>query len=142
MGFSPKHDNFSFFRIDYIKEVKILETAKESNSFKKAINEALPYCYMLNIDKTKELENFEMTLSIDEVKEKHILKKLIQEARGGVIEKIAPNVFHYKRQTYSTKEIMPWAKSFIGNIISIKGNNKEEIDYINEDLKEIAKIYE
>ena len=43
---------------------------------------------------------------------------------------------------YSTKEIMPWAKSFIGNIISIKGNNQEEIDCINKDLKEIAKIYE
>lgn len=142
MGYSTKHDNFSFFRIDYIKEVKILEKANEANNFKQAINEALPYCYMLSMDKTKELENFEMTLSIDEEKEKHILKKLIQEARGGKIEKIAPNVFHYTRQTYSTKEIMPWAKSFIGNIISVKGNNKEEIDCINKDLKEIAKIYE
>ncbi len=142
MGYSPKHDNFSFFRIDYIKEVNILEKATETNYFKQAINESLPYCYMLTIDKTKELENFEMTLSIDEEKEKHILKKLIEEARGGNIEKIAPNVFHYTRQTYSTKEIMPWAKSFIGNIISVKGNNKEEIDCINEDLKEIAKIYE
>lgn len=142
MGYSPKHDNFSFFRIDYIKEVKILEKANEANNFKQAFDKALPYCYMLNMDKTKELENFEMTLSIDEVKEKHILKKLIQEARGGKIEKIAPNVFHYTRQTYSTKEMMPWAKSFIGNIISVKGNNKEEIDCINEDLKEIAKIYE
>lgn len=142
MGYSPKHNNFSFFRIDYIKEVKILEKATEANNFKQAFDKALPYCYMLTMDKTKEIENFEMTLSIDEVKEKHILKKLIQEARGGNIEKIAPNVFHYTRQTYSTKEIMPWAKSFIGNIISIKGNNKEEIDCINEDLKEIAKIYE
>ena len=142
MGYSPRHENFSFFRIDYIKEVKILEKSTEANYFKQIINKALPYCYMLTMDKTKELENFEMTLSIDEVKEKHILKKLIQEARGGVVEKIAPNVFHYTRQTYSTKEIMPWAKSFIGNIISVKGNNKEEIDYINEDLKEIAKIYE
>ena len=142
MGYSPKHDNFSFFRIDYIKEVKALEKATEANNFKQAFDKALPHCYMLNMDKTKELENFEMTLSIDEVKEKHILKKLIQEARGGKIEKIAPNVFHYTRQTYSTKEMMPWAKSFIGNIISVKGNNKEEIDCINEDLKEIAKIYE
>ena len=142
MGYSPKHDNFSFFRIDYIKEIKKLEKANEANNFKQAFEKALPYCYMLNIDKTKELENFEMTLSIDEVKEKHILKKLIQEARGGNIEKIAPNVFRYTRQTYSTKEMMPWAKSFIGNIISVKGNNKEEIDCINEDLKEIAKIYE
>ena len=142
IGYSPRHDNFSFFRIDYIKEVKILEKTNEANNFKQAFDKALPYCYMLTMDKTKELENFEMTLSIDEVKEKHILKKLIQEARGGNIEKIAPNVFHYTRQTYSTKEIMPWAKSFIGNIISIKGNNQEEIDCINKDLKEIAKIYE
>ena len=142
IGYSPRHDNFSFFRIDYIKEVKILEKTNEANNFKQAFDKALPYCYMLNMDKTKKLENFEMTLSIDEVKEKHILKKLIQEARGGNIEKIAPNVFQYTRQTYSTKEIMPWAKSFIGNIISVKGNNQEEIDCINEDLKEIAKIYE
>ncbi|MBQ2592759.1 MAG: WYL domain-containing protein [Candidatus Riflebacteria bacterium] len=142
MGYSTRFDNFSFFRIDYIKEVKILEKANEADNFKQAFSKALPYCYMLNMDKTRKIENFEMTLSIDEEKEKHILRKLKQETRGGTVEKTAPNTFVYKRKLYNTQEIMPWVKSFIGNIISIKGDNQKDIDCFYEDVEKMANIYE
>ena len=94
------------------------------------------------MDKTRKIENFEMTLSIDEEKEKHILRKLKQETRGGTVEKTAPNTFVYKRKLYNTQEIMPWVKSFIGNIISIKGDNQKDIDCFYEDVEKMANIYE
>ena len=142
MGYSTRFDNFSFFRLDCIKEIKIMEKADKAEHFKQVINDALPYCYMLHMDLTHKVEHFEMTLSIDEEKEKHILRKLNQEARGGTITKIASNTFLYKRQLYNTQEIMPWVKSFIGNIISIKGDNQKDIDCFYEDIEEMASIYE
>ena len=142
MGYSTRFENFSFFRIDYIKEVKILEKAEKASEFKKLINESLPYCYMLNMDLKHKIENFEMTLKIDENTEKHILRKLNQEKRGGTVTKIAPNTFLYKRQLYNTQEIMPWVKSFIGNIISIKGDNQKDIDCFYEDIEKMDNIYE
>ena len=142
MGYSTRFENFSFFRIDYIKEVRILEKTDKANYYKQIINESLPYCYMLNMDRTRKIENFEMTLKIDEKTEKHILRKLNQETRGGTVTKIAPNTFLYKRQLYNTQEIMPWVKSFVGNIISIKGDNQKDIDCFYEDIEKMANIYE
>lgn len=82
MGYSIRFDNFSFFRIDNIKDIKILEKADKADFFKKTISESLPYCYMLHMDLTRKIEKFEMTLRIDEVSEKHIIRKLNQEKRG------------------------------------------------------------
>ena len=37
---------------------------------------------------------------------------------------------------------MPWVKSFVGNIISIKGDNQKDIDCFYEDIEKMANIYE
>ena len=78
----------------------------------------------------------------EEKTEKHILRKLNQETRGGKVTKIAPNTFLYKRKLYNTQEIMPWVKSFVGNIISVKDDNKKDIDCFYEDIEKMANIYE
>ncbi len=143
IGFSPKKNNFSFYRLDYIKDVKIEEKAKkeEIEYYRRSYNRSLPYCFTVSIYNDEKTEHFEMVLRIDEKNEAYVLNRLKNEARNGIITKIAQDTFKYEIDVYSTLELMPWVKTFIGYILKLSGDNEYVISCFYKELEEMAKCY-
>lgn len=129
-------------RLDFLRKISINEKCTEAENYRRKFTEILPNCFTIAAYQKSFLENFEMTLSIDEEMEKYLLLRLEHEGRNGRVTKVAPNTFVYQISVYDTKELLPWVKSFIGNIIKIKGDNQMAINSFYYDLESMAKQYE
>lgn len=129
-------------RLDFLRKIKVDEKCADAENYKKIFADILPNCFTIAAYQKSFLENFEMTLSIDEEMEKYLLLRLEHEGRNGRVTKVAPNTFVYQISVYDTKELLPWVKSFIGNIIKIKGDNQMAINSFYYDLESMAKQYE
>ena len=135
-----KH-KFSVFRLDYIKNVKILEKDDNFEEVNKILITCFNNSFSTSLIKDGSLEHFEMTLFINEKVEDFIIKRLKREGRSGKVEKIGHNIFKYSIDVFDTNELTTWIKTFIGRIISIKGDNKTIIKLFYNDIKQMAKMY-
>ena len=132
---------FSTFRLDYIKQVKILEKEENYSTIKEKVDECINNSFCTSLIKDSKLEHFEMTLFISK-DEQYVLNRLKREGRNGKIEKIKENIYKYSIDTYDTNELTTWIKTFIGRIIEIKGDNKAIIGHYYADIKKMKKMYE
>ena len=144
IGFSPKKKCFAFYRLDYIKEAKVMEKAESEDIefYRQAYEKSVPYCFTTSIFNDNKTEHFEMFLKIDEKSESYVLDRLKNEARNGKVTKVAPDTFKYEADIYSTVELMPWVKTFIGYIVSISCENEYLTERFYRDLEQMAKNYE
>lgn len=131
---------FSAFRLDYIKEVKILEKEANYSIIKENIDKCLDYAFCTSLIKDREPEHFEMTLLIND-DELYVLDRLKKESRNGKIEQIKENTYKFSIDTYDTNELTTWIKTFTGRIVNIKGNNKSIIGHFYSDIKKMKKLY-
>ena len=132
---------FSVYRLDYIKNVKIIEKDENFEEVNKILETCFNNSFSTSLIKNGNLEHFEMTLSINEKTEDFIIKRLEREGRNGKVEKLRHDVFKYSIDVFDTNELTTWIKTFIGRIIGIKGDNKTIIKLFYNDVKQMTKMY-
>ena len=144
IGFSPKKKNFAFYRLDYIRDAKVMEKAEaeEIEFYRQAYEKSVPYCFTTSIFNDDKTEHVEMFLRVDEKSESYVLNRLKNEARNGKVTKIAPNTFKYEIDVYSTLELMPWVKTFIGYILKLSGDNEYVINGFYKEIEQMATYHE
>ena len=137
----PGKYRFAVYRLDYIKNVKILDRDEnfqyELDSLRTCVEAAFSTALIKNIKP----EHFEMTLYINEKTEDFVIKRLEREGRGGHIEKIDENIFKYSVDIYDTNELTTWIKTFTGRIIKLEGDNKRVIQLFYDDIKTMTQMY-
>ena len=137
----PGKYRFAVYRLDYIKNVKILDRDEnfqyELDSLRTCVEAAFFFFLIKNIKP----EHFEMTLYINEKTENFVIKRLEREGRGGHIEKIDENIFKYSVDIYDTNELTTWIKTFTGRIIKLEGDNKRVIQLFYDDIKTMTQMY-
>lgn len=137
----PGKYRFAVYRLDYIKNVKILDRDEnfqyELDSLRACVGAAFSTALIKNIKP----EHFEMTLYINEKTEDFVIKRLEREGRGGHVEKIDENIYKYSVDIYDTNELTTWIKTFIGRIIKLEGDNKRVIQLFYDDIKTMAQMY-
>lgn len=138
---APGKYRFAVYRLDYIKNVKILDRDEnfqyELETLRGCGSSAFSTALMKNIKP----EHFEMTLYINEETEDFVIKRLEREGRGGHVEKIEENIYKYSVDIYDTNELTTWIKTFTGRIIKLEGDNKRVIQLFYEDIKTMAQMY-
>lgn len=131
---------FSVYRLDYIKEVKILDKEPNYKEIKEIVENCIENSFCTTIIKNCRPEHFEMTLFIDE-DEQYILNRLKREGRNGTIEKLQDNIYKYSIDIFDTNELTTWIKTFVGRIIEIKGDNRSVIGHFYSDIKRMKRLY-
>lgn len=138
---APGKYRFAVYRLDYIKNVKILDRDEnfqyELETLRGCGSSAFSTALMKNIKP----EHFEMTLYINEETEDFVIKRLEREGRGGHVEKIEENIYKYSVDIYDTNELTTWIKTFTGRIIKLEGDNKRVIQLFYEDIKTMTQMY-
>lgn len=132
---------FSVYRLDYIKNVKILEKDDNFTQLKQALDSCFETSFSTALIRDGEPEHFEMTLFVNEKKEEYIIKRLKREGRGGKVEKLRRNIYKYTNDVFDTNELTTWIKTFIGRVVELSGDNKKVINLFYDDVRKMAEMY-
>jgi len=134
--------NFFSYRLDYLKNVKVLEQCGVFSKHLAKLENRLLCTWGVYLGKKNYIEQLEMVLTIDEESETYVLTRLKREGKHGTVEKLADNIFVYRIEVSDTQEMVPWLRTFIGRIISITGSNQRIIKQFRDDIERMAHMYE
>ena len=144
VGYIPKYKRFNSFRLDFIRNVKTGEICNEYDEIHNKYLRNIHKCFGVSFGMRQDNGNVEplkLTLKIDEISEDFIIERLQREKRNGTLEKIGDNLFVLTIDVFDPNEVMHWAKSFIGRIISIEGGNKNIRERFYRDVIRMNKMY-
>lgn len=132
---------FSNVRLDYIKEITILDPEPSYEEYKEKLEKNLSKVYGVSFGKEHTNDIIKLTLYIDEEKEKYILERLKREGKDGTITHIEKNTYIYEKEVFDGNEMMPWVKTFMGRILSFESNNEFLTNKFYWDMKKMIEMY-
>ncbi len=134
---------FFCIRLDYIKEVNLLEHCTDFDTILEKLNRNRNKAWGVSFqsDNRSYIQHVKLTLSINEESEQYILNRLQREGKNGTITKIAENVFIYEKDVFDAIEMAPWIRSFIGRIIDIETEHSNLKARIEHDLETMYQMY-
>ena len=65
----------------------------------------------------------------------------MREKRCGTVERIGENTFLFCADVFDPNEIMQWAKTFIGRIISVEGGSEDIRRKFYTDIERMHRMY-
>ena len=137
------HDRFhalQFFRIDYIKQIEILEEETDFAVYDDYYEKYRSHLWGISDGGGFRVDHLEMTLHFED-HEEHIPRRLEREKRNGRVELIDKNTCKYIVDTYDAAEMMPWLRTFIGRIEKLECSDEAVVKRFYEDLELMYKQY-
>lgn len=142
--YSPEINRFTSTRLDTTKEVKIHDKCPEYDRIYNEFLEAEKYCFGVSFgdyNRNFQTEKIVIDFIIDEENESYIVDRLKREKRNGIFEKISENHFRLTINTFDSREIIPWIRTFTGRILSVSCDNKETLKSFYDDIETMHNIY-
>ena len=130
------------YRLDYMRNLTVEEESELYDGQLTDFANKLPFSWGVALGKQTKLEQVEVILQIDERTEEFVLNRVKREGKNGSVEKVGDHTFLYRIEIFDTMEIVPWLRTFIGRIISIKGSNQTVIQQFINDSHRMANLYE
>ena len=85
-------------------------------------------------------DHVELTVHVGD-EEGYILDRLEREKRHGRIEKIDEHTYRFVADVYNAGELIPWARTFLGRIVSFESDNRFAVNRFCEDIRSMAGMY-
>ncbi len=138
-GFDARDESLSFFRLDSIQKVRLLEEATDFDAYQARIQSDLPYIWGVAVG-GGQIEHVEMTLNIapDNI---YVAQRLEREKRGGTVERLDETTWLFMADVYNAQELIPWLRTFIGRIASFSCTNKIVEARFWSDFSIMAEMY-
>lgn len=140
MYIQPKN-RLATFRLDNIKNVRILKPDAEFAIHAAALEKNLPLCYGVSFGERHGWQTFSLLLYVDEAKEMHIVNRLEREGRGGSVSRMGKNQYLYEGTFFDVNEASPWIKTFTGRILSLKSSDPILERKFIRDMERMADMY-
>lgn len=143
-AFVPGYKRFNALRLDSIRSVKIREECGEYSSLHEAFVRNTEKCFGVSFGMrhdTGTVTPMKITFYADEETEDYIIGRLMREKRCGVLEKTGNNLFTVTFNVFDPTEVMHWAKTFIGRIVSVEGGCRRVRDTFSEDVRRMYEMY-
>ena len=142
--YNSDYKRFNSVRLDSIKSVNQGDICQNYDEMLELYLKNEQKCFGVSFGRRAELghvEPIKITVYADEKTEDYIVNRLEREKRCGTIEKAGENTFVFTADVFDPNEIMQWAKSFIGRIISIEGGNEEIRNKFYSDIERMNRMY-
>lgn len=142
--YNSNYRRFNSVRLDSIKSVKIGESCAEYDELFEMYLKNENKCFGVSFGRRTDLGHVEpiiLTIYAGEKNESFIVNRLEREKRCGTVERVAENTFRFTADVFDPNEIMHWAKSFIGRIISVEGGNEEIRSKFYSDIERMNRMY-
>ncbi len=128
------------YRLDKIKDVKVLEKDENFIKLQNEIENKLQYLWGVSFKKN-ELETLKIVLYIGK-KEEYIVERLRNEGRHGIIKQLTSDKWEYQIEVYDALEMLPWIRTFIGRIISLESTNEDVCRKFYRDFESVYRFYD
>lgn len=129
-------------RLDYIKSAEIGEEFPQYDRLRKWGNRIQTQLWGVSAHKKREQsEHVEFTVCYDD-NEKHIPQRLEREKRCGTVEIIDEHHAKFSADVADCNELLPWMRTFICRITSLKMSNKVAEEIFRNDLEAMYRLYE
>ena len=137
------HNRFhalQFFRIDYIKQIELLDEETDSVRYQNYCNKFRSHLWGTSDGTGFHVDHLEMTLHFDD-DEQYIPRRLEREKRNGRVELIDQNTCKYIVDTYDASELIPWLRTFIGRIEKLECTDQKVVARFYADLELMYQQY-
>lgn len=143
-AYLPVLRRFSAFRLDYIKTLKKGDIYDDYDELKALYEKNMGRCFGVSFGTRREtgtVTPMTITFYADEEKEAFIIERLEREKRCCTIKKTGENLFTLTADVFDPNEIMHWAKTFIGRIVSIEGGSDSVRQRFYSDIYRMNRMY-
>ena len=137
-----KNKRFSNIRLDYVKEVELLDVIPTYEEHLQDLGKNLAKVFGVSFGQERTNDIIKLTLHIDEKRESFILNRLEREGKGGLIQHVSENTFTYEKEVFDGNEMMPWIKTFTGRILSFESNNASLQRKFYRDMQAMYEMYQ
>ena len=130
----------TFMRLDRILSVKIGNVIADYTKYYNCINERLKHVWGVSDIGEQSLTHLEMIIRVQSPDD-YTLKRLEVEKRHGIVEQIDNCTSRFSIDVWEVREMLPWVRTFIGYIISLKCSNQNFVDQFKHDLRKSFELY-
>jgi DNA-binding transcriptional ArsR family regulator len=140
LAMSVESGRFSFIRIDLIDRVRAGTVFEYPEGLQERMQEFCSHIWGVAGNNVRRLEHLEMTLSVGE-DERYIVERLVREKRCGVVMQVSEGRWRFSADVYDPLELVPWLRTFTGNVTDLKCTDESVPARFWNDLEEMMQIY-
>ena len=143
-GYIPEQRRFHAFRLDFIRNVKRTGPEPDYDALKAAYLRNLPHVFGVSFGMrhdTGAVTPVKLTVRLDAYTEGYILERLEREKRIGTLEQTGEGLYTLTVDAFDPNEVMHWAKTLIGRIVSVEGGTKQAVGRFYYDIKRMRDMY-
>ncbi len=143
-AYIPEYRRFNAFRLDFIKQVKKGAVCDDYDRLYAQYRRNIEKCFGVSFGMRRETGNvtpIKITFFADEEKEPFIIERLEREKRCAVLEKTGEHLYTLTADIHDPNEMMHWAKTFIGRIVSVEGGYEAMRKRFCSDISRMKEIY-
>lgn len=140
----PEQKRFHAYRLDRIRSVKQSVPEPDYDALKAAYQRNLAHVFGVSFGQRREtgaVSPVRLTVRLDEYREGFIRERLEREKRNGTLEKIGDGLYTLTVDAFDPNEVMQWAKSLIGRIVSVDGGTKQITGRFYDDIRRMREMY-
>lgn len=141
IAFNEEFNRISSYRLDHISNVKISDKCDKFDKLRENLNRLEQYMWGVNCaSDMNHLEHVEFVVKIDRG-EQYIINRLQREKRCGRVEKLDDFNYRYSADVFDTLEMIPWIRTFISRITSLKFSNVVAENQFKAGIEEMYSMY-
>ncbi len=129
-----------FFRLDSIRAIEPGPVEKHFEKYEGFVTKFDENLWGVSTGNDFSLDHVEITLHVGD-DEGYILDRLEREKRHGSIEVVDGHTYKFVADVYDAGELLTWARSFIGRVISFETNNRFAVERFYGDIQKMTELY-
>lgn len=140
LGYRAESDGFQFLRMDLLHSVCAGEPEDRYETYLQRYRAFAQKLWGVSTNRNDDAEHLEMVVTARD-DEPHILQRLLREKRNGHVEILDANTYRFEADVYDALEMLPWIRTYIGRIVSLKCTNSLVMQRFYEDLEAMSRLY-
>lgn len=129
-----------FLRLDTIRRVKPGPFEARHRQFEENADRLDGNLWGVSKGFNSATDHVEMTVHVEE-NEQFVAERLEREKRHGTVEKIDSNTYRFVADVYDAGELVMWARTFIGRVISFESSNEVAVKRFYGDIEAMKEMY-
>ena len=143
-AYVPRRRRFATFRLDKIKQIKRNTVCTDYDRLRESYDVNIRRCFGVSFGdrhETGAVNAIKITFTVDEINEHFIIERLEREKRCAILEKTGEGLYTITADVFDPNELMHWAKTFIGRIVSIEGGTERIRLRFYSDIRRMYRMY-
>lgn len=137
---NPLNGRLESYRLDYLRDVTLRGECPQYDALCDRLCAARKTMWGISFVPHSRAERVSFTIRIGSGEE-YLWLKLQREKRCGSVERTDENTAVFTAEVNDSGELVPWVRSFIGNIVSLDFSNKAVEKKLRDDMNLMYSIY-